>query len=76
MELFTNAKFITCEDENRIYSAMAVDRGRIAWIGDAQSIPAAFSTAKRTDLGGATVTPGFGDTHMHFESLCMFENTF
>lgn len=76
MELFTNATFITCEEENRVCTAMAVDKGHIVWIGDESGIPAAYAHAARTDLGGATVTPGFGDTHMHFESLCVFENTF
>ena len=76
MELYTNATFITCEEENRVCTAMAVERGHIAWIGDAQAVPSAYAGAKRVDLQGATVTPGFGDTHMHFESLCVFENTF
>ena len=28
------------------------------------------------DLGGAAVTPAFADTHIHFESYCIFESTF
>lgn len=76
MQLFFNAAFITCEPENRICSAMAVDGGYIRWIGNEAELPAEYRSAERIDLGGATVTPGFGDTHMHFESLCVFENTF
>ncbi len=76
MELYVNATFITCEEENRICNAMAVERGHIAWIGDESELPAAYAGARRVDLEGAAVTPGFGDTHMHFESLCVFENTF
>lgn len=75
MELFVNASFITCEpDGNAIYSAMAVDRGYIVWIGN--EIPAAYRSARVTDLGGAAVTPAFGDTHLHFESYCLFNHTF
>lgn len=76
MELYTNARFISCEKENRIYTAMAVKGGHIVWLGDENSIPPRYAKAKRVDLGGATVTPAFGDTHMHFGSLCVFENTF
>ncbi|MBQ4092311.1 MAG: amidohydrolase family protein, partial [Firmicutes bacterium] len=76
MKLYTNAQFITCEEDNKIYSAMAVDKGRIQWIGNEEELPEAYRHAEKTDLGGAAVTPAFGDTHMHFASLCVFENTF
>lgn len=76
MKLFTNAKFLSCEADNRVYSAMVVDGGKIVWLGNEGSIPGGFWGAKKVDLGGAVVTPAFGDTHMHFESLCVFENTF
>lgn len=39
MELYTNARFISCEKENRIYTAMAVKGGHIVWLGDESSIP-------------------------------------
>ncbi len=76
MELYTNATFLTCEDTNRVCTAMAVNKGHICWIGNEADVPSQYRSARRIDLGGATVTPGFGDTHMHFESLCVFENTF
>lgn len=76
MKLYVNAQFITCEREDAIFSAMAVDKGRIQWIGNIEELPAAYAKAERVDLGGAAVTPAFGDTHMHFASLCVFENTF
>ena len=34
MELYTNARFISCEKENRIYTAMAVKGGHIVWLGE------------------------------------------
>ena len=57
MELYTSARFISCEKENRIYTAMAVKGGHIVWLGDESSIPPRYGKAKRVDLGGATVTP-------------------
>ncbi len=74
MKVYSNATFITCEPASECYSAMAVDGGKIIWIGD--DVPGQFLTAERVDLGGACVTPAFADTHMHFESFCLFENTF
>lgn len=75
MKLFTNASFITCEPgNNATYSAMAVKKGRIVWIGN--DIPDSYRSARMVDLGGTTVVPAFGDTHLHFESFCLFNNTF
>ncbi len=76
MKLYVNADFITCEKENKIYSAMVEDKGHIAWIGNIEDLPVCYAKAEQVNLGGAAVTPAFGDTHMHFASLCVFENTF
>ncbi len=75
MKLYVNASFITCEPgNNATCSAMAVNKGRIVWIGN--DIPKSYRNAQIFDLGGATVVPAFGDTHLHFESFCLFNNTF
>jgi imidazolonepropionase len=42
--------------------ALIVDGDRIAWVGDRRHAPDADS---RTDLGGASVIPGFVDSHAH-----------
>lgn len=48
--------------------------GRIAWIGWANKLPAAFAgdAYKEVDLGGARVIPGFVDAHMHAVMLANF----
>lgn len=75
MPVFENAMFITCEEENRVCRRLAADEGgRILWVGD--EIPAAYEKMPRVDLKGAVAVPAFGDSHMHFESFSMFENTF
>lgn len=76
MRTYRNAQFVTCEENCRTFTAMAVNRGRIAWIGLEEDMPASLRAAPAVDLGGSTVTPAFGDTHIHFASLCVFENTF
>ena len=76
MKLYKNATFITCEPKNELYTAMVEDKGYIAWIGNIEELPERYKKAKTVDLGGATVTPAFGDTHMHFSCLCLCETTF
>lgn len=76
MKLYTNAAFITCEEDNNVYNAMVEHKGFIKWIGNEEDLPPQYAKAQKIDLKGATVTPAFGDTHMHFGSLCVFKNTF
>lgn len=73
MTVFTNATFISCEEQSRSFSTMVVDKGRICYTGD--EIPTAYSKAKRVDLGGRCVVPAFADTHIHFESYALFLST-
>ena len=75
MPVFENARFITCEAEGEVFPRMAVGSdGRILWLGN--DLPAEYASLPRVDLNGAVAVPAFGDTHMHFESFSMFENTF
>lgn len=43
-------------------AAIVVDRGVIAWLGSGTDAPAAD---RRIDVGGASVLPGFVDSHAH-----------
>jgi imidazolonepropionase len=45
--------------------ALAIDGDRIAWVGPARDLPAAFAGAASRDLGGRVVTPGLIDCHSH-----------
>lgn len=73
MTVFTNAAFISCEEQSRSFSTMVVDGGRIRYVGD--EIPEAYSRENRVDLGGKCVVPAFADTHIHFESYALFRST-
>ncbi|MEU6845785.1 amidohydrolase family protein [Streptomyces sp. NPDC046716] len=46
--------------------ALLVDGGTVAWAGSLAAAPPAVRSARRVDLGGRTVCPGFIDTHVHF----------
>lgn len=63
--LLTNIGELTTNDptEGRRHdAAVVIEHGRIAWIGDAASAPAADEA---TDLAGAALLPGWVDTHSH-----------
>ena len=46
-------------------AALALEAGRVAWVGRAADLPAAWANAPRVDGGGAWATPGFVDPHTH-----------
>ncbi|VTU18847.1 Imidazolonepropionase [Variovorax sp. PBS-H4] len=46
-------------------AAIAVEQGRIAWVGASRAVPARFTDAPRHQGGGALVTPGLVDCHTH-----------
>ncbi|MGK6308867.1 imidazolonepropionase [Variovorax sp. DT-64] len=46
-------------------AAIAVEQGRIAWIGGSRAVPERFADAPRHDGAGALVTPGLIDCHTH-----------
>lgn len=47
------------------YAAIAVEDGRIVWLGAAGQLPAHLAAWPREDLGGGWVTPGLVDCHTH-----------
>ena len=72
MHIFERGVFISCEDENRIFSVLIEDNGKIVFTGD--FVPDAYQGVRtRTDMKGLCVVPAFADTHMHFESFCFFQ---
>lgn len=46
-------------------AAIAVEGGRIRWVGPAADAPQAYQAFKRRPLGGRIVTPGLIDCHTH-----------
>ena len=46
-------------------AALALEDGRVAWVGRAANLPVTWADAPRVDGGGAWATPGFVDPHTH-----------
>lgn len=46
-------------------AAVAIDQGRIAWVGRAAELPLRFQTWASVDLEGRLLTPGLIDCHTH-----------
>ena len=57
-----NARIHTVDPARPEAEAVAVQAGRIAWVGDDRDAPDAAETV---DAAGATVLPGFVDAHNH-----------
>ncbi|OQY12057.1 MAG: hypothetical protein B6I31_03800 [Desulfobacteraceae bacterium 4572_19] len=70
MKVFENAEFISCEDNNRLFSVLVEDKGKIIFTGDI--VPKEYEMADRIDLNKKCVVPAFGDTHIHFSSFSYF----
>jgi predicted amidohydrolase YtcJ len=64
--IVTNARVLTMDPERPRAEAVAVANGRILVVGDADEVEAlAGSDARRIDARGATVLPGFIESHLH-----------
>ncbi|MDX2003746.1 MAG: imidazolonepropionase [Meiothermus sp.] len=46
-------------------AALAVQDGRVAWVGAESGLPAEYAAWPRADLGGRGVVPGIVDAHTH-----------
>ena len=72
MRVFKNAEFISCEENNRIFSCLVEKDGQILFTGN--QLPEEFKSCQAVDLNNQCVVPAFGDTHMHFSSFAYFNS--
>ncbi|WP_180898424.1 imidazolonepropionase [Martelella soudanensis] len=64
--LFNNALIATMAgDAVASEGVLAVDQGRIAYVGPASGLPARFSGLEAIDCGGRLITPALIDCHTH-----------
>ena len=64
--VYLNGAIITVDDDNPRASALAVQDGRIVYVGDVRGVqPYITETTEKIDLQGNTLVPGFVDAHGH-----------
>lgn len=63
-KIYYNANIYSIDRENRQYSAIGVNEGRIAFLGSNEEAEQ-MDGAEKIDLQGKTVLPGFIDSHLH-----------
>ena len=70
-QVFTNANFITFDPQRDAgwgwvrQGALAVQDGKIAWLGESANLPSIDSSPEVIDLQGQLVSPGIVDCHTH-----------
>src|SRR6185436_18104514 len=64
--LFLNAMVRTLDRQNPLAEAVLVRAGRVLAVGTAADVRASAGGAAEVDLGGATLLPGFIESHNHF----------
>ncbi len=71
--ILQNGSFWTGNPEQQIATAVAIRRGRLVFVGDAdETIVYRGPSTELIDLNGAFVVPGFNDNHVHFASAARF----
>ncbi len=64
--IYLNGKFVTVDEAFTTAQAVALSNGRFTAVGpDAEVRALAGDSTRIVDLGGRTVVPGFGDSHIH-----------
>ncbi|MEM0982729.1 MAG: amidohydrolase [Planctomycetota bacterium] len=72
--IYRNAVIFTADADRPTASAVAIGGDRIIAVGsDADAMRTADGATRVVDLGGAFVTPGFIDSHVHFQSSAAFQ---
>ena len=68
--LLHNAVIYTADEFNSTHQALVIDDGRFVFVGTDQAAKDDWCNAARAiDLKGATVFPGFTDSHQHLEGV-------
>lgn len=69
MDIYEGA-ILTVNDRDEVCRYLAVDGGRIVYVGD--TLPAELAHHRVESLGGSVLAPSFVDTHEHFASFATF----
>lgn len=71
-QILYNARIYTLDEGMPIVSALVIERGRIIFVGDQNSLLPQFEeSSTHHDLGGKTVIPGLVDAHIHLQHYAL-----
>src|SRR5690606_34385578 len=66
-QLFYNGDIITMASDQAEYAeAVVEENGKIVFVGSQRDAESKYGNAKKIDLNGKTLLPGFIDPHSHF----------
>ncbi|WP_310993681.1 amidohydrolase [Aequorivita marina] len=66
-QLYYNGDILTMDSEEPVYAeALVAEEGKIVFVGDKAKAEENYADAKKIDLNGNTLLPGFIDPHSHF----------
>lgn len=69
-QLFKNCHIYSMDNKDTQYTAMAVEDGKIIYLGDeGQALQYVDANTRVVDLNGKTVLPGFSESHTHAPGL-------
>jgi hypothetical protein len=72
MKLLYNAHIRTLDETTPFASALLIDQGRLAALGDASDFQELSSSAvEREDMAGKTIWPGLIDSHLHLQNYAL-----
>lgn len=73
MRILFNARIYTCNPEQTVVEALAIDNGRIVTAGSLESVkPCVSRGVEYVNLKGKTVLPGLTDAHIHLSLYAQF----
>ena len=68
-QIYCNGTILTMEEDSLYTEAVLVEDGRIVATGNCKELEERAPQARRVDLQGAAMLPGFIDAHSHFSGL-------
>ena len=74
--ILENGKILTMEESYPLVESLAIEGSQIIWVGKRGACPLKGSQTKIIDLKGATVLPGFIESHAHLVPLGLTKTTY
>ena len=71
MEILYNARIYTLDTFQPMASAIVIEHGRIAAVGETDELLPEFDRAEKQDLGGKIILPGLTDAHLHLHNYAL-----